>query len=164
MENPLWETVILESPYNGVSIPYMVGKYYYSKQVQAQDLQTPDSIRIVLEDIVNTVQPNNEAAVFLCNSYSPSIPMIQFLRNNRNEDELKKIVANNPHIKNSKGQIAIYLQVDWAKKNSLEDLVQFFWNMHGEHIKQKHFSVQKTTTLQPDNTYHLWGNFTEKEQ
>ena len=99
MDSPLWETVILKSPYNGVSIPYMVGKYYGNGRVQ--DLQTADCIRIVLEDIVNTVQPNNEAAIFLCNSYSPSIPMIQFLRNNRNEDELKEIVANNPHIKNS---------------------------------------------------------------
>ena len=89
--------------------------------------------------------------------------MIQFLRNNRNEDELKEIVANNPHIKNSKGQIAIYLQVDWVRKNSLDDLVQFFWNMYGEHIKQKHFSVQATTALQPDKTYHLWGNYTDKE-
>ena len=161
MESPLWESVILKSPYNGVSIPYMVGKYYGNGRVQ--DLQTADCIRIVLEDIVNTVQPNNEAAIFLCNSYSPSIPMIQFLRNNRNEDELKEIVANNPHIKNSKGQIAIYLQADWAEKCSLEYLVQFFWNMYGEHIKQKHFSVQATTALQPDNTYHLWGNYTNKE-
>ena len=126
MMKPLWETVILGSPYNGVSIPYMVGKYYNNKQVQEQDLQTSNSIRIVLEDIVNTVQPNNAAAIFLCASYSPFMPMIQFLRNNRSEDELDKIVANNPHIKNSKGQIAIYLQVDWAEKRSLEDLVQFF--------------------------------------
>ncbi|WP_300255952.1 hypothetical protein [uncultured Alistipes sp.] len=161
METPLWETVILESPYAGVSIPYMVGKYYSNGRVQ--DLHTSNCIRIVLEDIVNTAQPNNEAAIFSCDLYVPHIPMIQLLRANRSVEDIEKITANNPHIKNNKGQIAIYLQADWAEKCSLDDLVQFFWNMYGEHIKQKHFSVQATTALQPDKTYHLWGNYTDKE-
>ena len=139
----------------------MVGKYYNNGRVP--DLQTSDCIRIVLEDIVNTVQPDNEAAIFLCNSYTPFIPMIQFLRHNRSMNELKHILTNNPRIKNSKGEIAIYLQEDWEKVHSLEDLTRYFWNKYGEHIKQGHFSVRRTTVLQPDNTYHIWGDFADNE-
>lgn len=161
MKSSLWETIISESPYNGVSIPYMVGKYYNNGRVP--DLQTSDCIRIVLEDIVNTVQPDNEAAIFPCNSYAPFIPMIQFLRCNRSTDDLKQILTNNPRIKNSKGEIVIYLQEDWKELHSLEDLTRYFWNKYGEHIKQGHFSVRRTAVLQPDNTYHIWGDFADNE-
>lgn len=166
MENyPLWRYVIenlkQKTPYNlGVSVPYMVGVYY--KKGLIQNLESSECIRTILQEMVDTIQPNEEAAIFLCDSYTPNVPMIQMLKN-RNLDDIKKIKTRKSYLTNQRGEPVIYLQLDYfPKPYDIDTLTAFFWRNYSAPIQRKTFSVKPSLTEQADGTHHEWGEIKEK--
>ncbi len=162
---PLWRYVIenlkQKSPYNlGVSIPYMVGIYY--KKGIIQNLETPECIRTIFQDMVDTIRPGAEVAIFLCNSYAPYIPMIQML-SSRPVIEIEKIKTQKSYLSNQEGEPVIYLHLDYfPKPYNIDTLTNYFWEQYSTIIQRKTFSVKRSSTQQPDETFHEWGEIKEK--
>lgn len=160
MEKDLWKEIINESGYDGVSIPYMVGKFYEKGFITEGDLQTSKCVNIVLSNITNFITIGNEPAILLCDQYTPYIPMIQMLKGmDRTEEEIQSIQINNPSIKNSQGDMVLYLQIDESPDITLEELAEKYWDMYSDIIKNKRFSVTSSSSLQSDGTYHIWSAF-----
>lgn len=157
MERSLWKEIIEESDFDGVSIPFMVGKFYSLGFITEKELQTPESIRLVLANIIETASVGSEAAVLLCNKYVPYIPMIQKLSSmDRNESDVRTLKENNPTICNIDGTPILYLHTGMEEYATIEKLTQYFWQQYEKVIRSKKFSVSRSHNVQPDGTYHIW--------
>lgn len=157
MKRSLWKEIIEESDFEGVSIPFMVGKFYSLGFITEEELQTPESIRLVLANIIETASVGSEAAIFLCNKYTPYIPMIQTISSmDRSESDVITLKRNNPTICNIDGSPILYLHTGMEEYTTIEKLTQYFWQQYGKVIGLKKFSVKRSHTVQSDGTYHIW--------
>lgn len=68
LKEPLWKKFIKESGFNGISIPYLVGKFYKAGIITDKDLLSSNCIKIILLNIVNSAVVGDEAAILLCNN------------------------------------------------------------------------------------------------
>ena len=158
MRRHLWKDIIEESGYEGVSIPYMVGKFYQNGLIAKEDLQNANCIKIVLENIRNSDNVNDEAFIIPCDSYTPPVPMIHLLHNQqRTNKDITTIEKHHPNIKNTNGRPTIYLPLfGYNDILTIDDLSQRFWAMYEHQIICHKFSVSSSSEIQEDGTYHIW--------
>ncbi|MBQ8423850.1 MAG: hypothetical protein IJY36_06285 [Coprobacter sp.] len=152
MSSPIKE-IITESGFSGISIPYVVGKYYERGLIS--DLESSACIKNVLEDIVESISVGEEMAIFDCDSYNPWVEMLHYLSDN-NADFF--IGEKYPCVENKKGEKVLFFQLqkyDGVKQYTIENLAEYYWKSYQNQIQQHRFSVRYLA----DEDINIWEEF-----
>lgn len=129
--NPLWYRIMKafreEGIYSNLTIPFFLGIYRMDKRIS--DLSSPQCIKDLLEEIINTFSEDEIPGIFKC------------------EDIFEWVVSTQcPQVKyssltNASGRsIFINLELTNILEPTIDNVSRFFWEVYSDCLQNTHFS------------------------